>query len=112
MSDQLRGAAFHEAGHAIVARALGLTIVTIEIGIGGDDAKGQVKTSSDHHLSRIDRLAIHAAGVEAQELFKCPTHYQAGGYDFGNMIELLEEIETEVERDECRSAAHMRARDI
>jgi hypothetical protein len=112
MSDQLRGAALHEAGHAIVARAFGLTIITIEIGIGGDDAKGEVKTSSEHHLPRIDRLTIYAAGVEAQELFECPTNYQAGADDFGKMIELLEELETEAEREGCCKAAHIRARDI
>jgi len=38
-SDRL-GAAYHEAGHAVVAWALGWPIGNITIGIDGDDSKG------------------------------------------------------------------------
>jgi len=39
--DRLRDAAFHEAGHVIVARELGLPVGEIAIEIDGDEAKGR-----------------------------------------------------------------------
>jgi ATP-dependent Zn protease len=68
-----RGAAYHEAGHAVVAWALGLQIGEIEIAIGGDDAKGNAEIENDEGLPLIDRLAICVAGMEAQDLFSAPT---------------------------------------
>jgi hypothetical protein len=35
-----RGAAYHEAGHAVVASVLGLSVGRMEIAIDDDDAKG------------------------------------------------------------------------
>jgi hypothetical protein len=45
-SDQLRGAAFYEAGHVVVARFLGLRVDEIEIGMNGDDASGRAAVGS------------------------------------------------------------------
>jgi len=70
MTDQDRlGAAYHEAGHAIVASALGLTIERMEIGINGDDAKGATDIRDVAGLPLADQLAICAAGIEAQKIF-------------------------------------------
>src|ERR1019366_1129897 len=73
-----RGTAIHEAGHAIVIWALGLTVGTIEIGIDGDDTRGKADLSAAHkHLPTIDRIAICYADTEAQHVFDCPTHEKA-----------------------------------
>jgi hypothetical protein len=73
------GAAYHEAGHAVVLWALGLSVVEIAIGIGGDDAAGKTKIAgSDNHLTEFDRVLINVAGLEAQEIFEAPTHDHAG----------------------------------
>lgn len=73
-SDQLRGAAFHEAGHVVVARFLGLRVSEVEIGMNGDDASGRAEISCADPLSFIDQIALCAAGLEAQEMFDAPTH--------------------------------------
>ncbi|MGC2778067.1 MAG: hypothetical protein WA418_20765 [Bradyrhizobium sp.] len=90
-----RGAAFHEAGHAVVARALGLLVGRVEIAIEGDDAKGAAEIEQSNALSLLDQLAICAAGLEAQKLFDAPTHEGAGWGDYGMMVELLDNLEEE-----------------
>src|SRR3954464_7466156 len=85
-----RGVAFHEAGHVIVATALGLAIGHVEIAINGDDAKGAAEIEDSSKLSLVDQLAISAAGLEAQSLFAAPTHRGAGWGDHGDMIKLVE----------------------
>ena len=113
MNNQLSGAAFHEAGHAIVARFFGLGIGAIEIGIDGDDAKGKTDISSADHLTLVDRVAIWAAGIAAQRLFKQPTHELAGLDDLARIHELLEdELNAETDRDACYDAGFKRAREI
>ncbi|MFO1108247.1 MAG: hypothetical protein U1E61_03575 [Bradyrhizobium sp.] len=104
----LRGAAFHEAGHAVVASALGLIVSRIEIGIGGDDAKGEADIQNAHGLPLVDQLAICAAGIEAQAIFAAPTHAGAGWGDYGQMIELLGDIDDETS-EILRMAGHRKA---
>lgn len=106
-----RGAAFHEAGHVIVAHTLRLKVYRAEIAIGGDDAKGAADIQNDVEISRSDRLMILAAGMEAQELFEAPTHRGAGWGDYGDMISLLDDLE-EPERRRLIDEAHQRAHDI
>jgi hypothetical protein len=52
-SDRI-GAAYHEAGHTIVAWALGLPVGDIAIAVGGDDAAGRSQ------IGVADQLAIPA----------------------------------------------------
>jgi ATP-dependent Zn protease len=106
-----RGAAFHEAGHAVVASALGLAIGRIEIAIDGDDAKGEADIQDNSELCLIDQIAVCAAGLEAQRLFEAPTHEGAGWGDYGKMIELLEDLEDEESR-QIRYDGHQRAHDL
>jgi len=49
--------------------ALGLTVGKAEIGIDGDHAKGEADIECDKPLLRRDKIAISAAGVEAQSIF-------------------------------------------
>lgn len=68
------GAAYHEAGHAIVLWVFGLQVDSVAVGIAGDDAAGHTKVmGSDEHLSEFDRIVISEAGLEAQEVFEAPT---------------------------------------
>jgi len=106
-----RGAAFHEAGHAIVASALGLAIDRVEIAIDGDDARGETDIQHNPELRLVDQIAICAAGLEAQKLYSAPTHEGAGWGDYGKMIELLEDLEDEESR-KVRYEGHQRAYDL
>ncbi len=80
MTNKLRySTAVHEAGHAVVMSALGLSVGEIEIGVDGDDTKGRTDLlCSDEHLPIIDRIAICVAGIDAQHIFECPTQELAG----------------------------------
>ena len=105
-----RGAAYHEAGHVVVASALGLSVGRMEIAIGGDDAKGAAEIEIERALllPLVDQLAICAAGLEAQKIFETPTHDDAGLADYGKMFELLDDHEEE-ERSRLIAAGHQRA---
>jgi hypothetical protein len=62
--DDLRGMAFHEAGHAVVAWSLNLRVESIyirEIGAGNS----ATKTDPPDRLPFMDQLATLAAGLEA-----------------------------------------------
>jgi hypothetical protein len=105
-----RGTAIHEAGHAVVMWALGLTVSTIEIGIDADETKGRADLlTSDEHLPLIDRVAICYAGIEAQYVFDCPPHELAGMLDHAKVAELLEDI-SEPRAKQIREAGFDRAR--
>ena len=110
-SDELRGAAFHEAGHAIVAREFGLPVGEIAIGIDGDRAKGRTDIGSAHHLPPIDQIALCIAGVLAQSLFDWQTHKFAGAGDYARVIELVDGM-TDANSLKLRHAAYARAREI
>ena len=110
-SDDLRGAAFHEAGHVIVAGYLGLSVGEIEIGMGGDDASGRAEIGCADALPFIDQLALCAAGMVAQAIFNAPTHDLAGFGDAVKMHNLLDGV-PEMESLSLRNAAYVRAREI
>src|SRR5256885_2180453 len=84
------GAAYHEAGHAVVAWALGLPVGRIAINDDGPPA-GTTEIGSTEHLPATDRLAVCLAGVEAQHLFACPTHEHAGFSDYAKVLDIIGE---------------------
>lgn len=110
-NDMLRGAAFHEAGHVIVAREFGLPVGEIAIGIDGDDAKGRSDIGSAGHLPLIDQIALCVAGIIAQLLFTSPTHDVAGASDYAKVVELVDGL-TDANSQKLRHAADVRAREI
>ncbi len=109
--EKLRGAAFHEAGHVIVASELGLPVGEIAIGIDGDHTKGRTDIGSAHHLPVIDQIALCVAGVVAQSLFDWPTPSFAGVGDYAKVTELVDGM-TDTKSLKLRHAAYARAREI
>ena len=107
-NDKLRGAAFHEAGHVIVAKEFGLPVGEIAIGIDGDHAKGR---TAAHHLPVIDQIALCVAGAVAQSVFNWPTPTFAGVGDYARVIELVDGM-TDAKSLKLRHAAYARARKI
>ena len=109
LSDEdLRCAAFHEAGHAVVARFFGLPVGDhLEI---TEDGSGKTAIGSADHLPRIEQIAVRLAGVAAQDLFGFPCP-RAGYTDHPKIIGLIEWL-TETESLKLRNAAYARAREI
>jgi hypothetical protein len=62
-------------------------------------AKGEAKIADDTSLPLIDRMAICAAGREAQSVFGAPTNHLAGAMDETKIIKLTKHL-----HEEARSA--------
>ncbi|MEY9394354.1 ATP-dependent Zn protease [Bradyrhizobium japonicum] len=108
--DALRGVAFHEAGHALVAMALGLHVARVEI--IEEDHSGGTDAEDPQHLPIEDQIAICVAGMAAEEMFDAPSsHELAHMGDHGRVIELLDGID-EVAGNELRDRGHQRASDL
>lgn len=110
-NDELRGVAFHEAGHAVVARFYGLTVGEIAIGIGDSNANGRTRIALDEHLPLIDRIAVCMAGVAAQDLFNCPSREWLGMADYVKVGELVAGL-ADGESLEIRVVGYQRACEI
>ena len=108
IQENLRDAAYHEAGHVVIARFLGLTIRNVEI---EEDGSGRADISSGEHLPLIDQIAVCVAGIEAQELFNCPMHEHAALGDYRKVRVLLAGL-TDAESYEYRRAGYLRGLQI
>ena len=108
VDENLRDAAYHEAGHVVVARFLGLTVREVEI---EEDGSGRADISSGEHLPLVDQIAVCVAGIEAQELFNCPMHDHAALGDYRKVGVLLAGL-TDAESYEYRQAGYLRALQI
>ena len=86
--DGLRGVAFHEAGHAVVALALGLPVARVEI--FHEDNSGVTDIAGADGLPLVDHIALFVAGMNAEKMFDAPTHKSAGGGDRANVRELTQ----------------------
>jgi ATP-dependent Zn protease len=108
--DDRLGAAYHEAGHAVVAWSLGVPVGIVAIR-EDDPTAGTTQIGSTEHLPIIDRLAVCLAGVEAQDLFRCSAHEHAGLSDYAKVLAIVEHLSDE-ESDQLRNAGHKRAREL
>ena len=108
IQDNLRDAAYHEAGHVVVARFLGLKVTEVEI---GEDGSGRANISSAERLPLVDQIAVCVSGVEAQELFNCPVHEHAAFGDYLKLRELMAGL-TDAESYEYRQTGYLRALQI
>jgi ATP-dependent Zn protease len=106
-----RGAAYHEAGHIVVAWALGLKVGASAIGINGDDSAGKTEIERDEPLQLIDKIAVCAAGLESQSVFGAPTHCRAGLKDEAKIIKLTEDLD-EPSRLARRNDGYQRAHEL
>jgi hypothetical protein len=82
----IRGAAYHEAGHAVVATALGLVVTTVEIRADGG---GKTTTVPLLELCIEQQVAVCLAGEAAETLFDAPTHSRARLLDWYEVDKLL-----------------------
>src|SRR5262245_36288058 len=101
--------AYHEVGHAIVARELECKVIELRIEENGDGA-----TETECNYSRlpfIDRLALEYAGEVAQTMFNAQTHKMAAGHDWGRVHRLLDGL-AEGTSQRLQAAGRRRAKRI
>jgi hypothetical protein len=102
--------AIHEAGHAVVAWALGLKVRSLSVGEAG---KGKSCIEDPGHLPLTDRIAVAAAGMAATDLLHLPGWHEAGFSDEAKIVNLLDQYsDDEDARDRMGNAGHARAREI
>jgi len=106
-----RGAAYHEAGHIVVAWALGLKVGATAIGINGDDSAGCSEIEDGKPLPLVDNIAVCAAGLESQSVFSAPTHRYAGATDEAKIIDMMEDLDEE-SRSARRNDGYQRAHEL
>jgi len=107
-SSEVVGAAYHEAGHALVALHYGLEVGQIVVRENGD---GGTDISRTEHLPLLDRVAVCMGSGAAQQHFQAPATDHAMMADFVMVSNLTlemtdEELETAIEK------AFVRARSI
>ena len=87
-AEHLKGMAYHEAGHAVVAWALGLPIGNIYVRKMGE-GDGGAPIACVYTLSFVDRLAVCLAGIQAAFVFNAQQPEGMGGRDIGMVMNLL-----------------------
>lgn len=105
---ELVGAAYHEAGHVLVALHFGLDVGLIVVRENGD---GGTKISSTEHLPLLERVAVCMGGGAAQQHFQAPATEHAMMADYAMIYDLTPEM-TDEEREEAIEKAFIRARGI
>jgi ATP-dependent Zn protease len=105
------GTAVHEAGHIVVAWALGLHTESTAIGVRGDETAGEVQIADPSHLPLIDQIALCSAGGDAQQLLGIEAHGTATWGDIGKVIELIGDYPKD-EGDKLRFAGFDRSKQL
>ena len=104
--------AVHEAGHVVVAWALGLKTIKMTVGISGDGTAGRAEIEKNPNLPMIDRIAICSAGLDAQRMLGAPIHGGVGPlYDEAEISNLIEDY-SEDEGEALRHAGNRRSKEL
>jgi ATP-dependent Zn protease len=110
-SQDAYGAAVHEAGHVVVAWALGLKTSKMTIGVGGDDSAAAAEIDVNPNLPLVDRIAICSAGADAQRMLDAPTHDGAAFSDMVKIGNLVDDF-AEEEGEALRYAGYQRSEEL
>ena len=102
------GAAVHEAGHVVVAWALGLKTRKMAVCIDGDDTAGAAEIEESPHLLLVDQIAICSTGADAQRMFDAPTHEVAALVKIANLVDDFAEDKGEA----LRYAGYRRSKEL
>lgn len=96
-----RAVAVHEAGHAVVARALGAQVVFVEI----DLTTGSGRSHSENFVEQVNNLAVCVAGCRAEHAFDARSSRGTKIGDFRTMRKLLSVL-PETERRAARAEGY------
>jgi hypothetical protein len=105
---------FHEAGHAVVAAALGVEVGDLHVNAddesGGAENDGGAEIGCHGDLPDIDRAAICFAGDKAQDIWH-PSQEWGGASDYAKFRELFNCYSDE-DRDALEDAGCKRANEL
>ena len=109
------GTCFHEAGHAVVAAALGVEVGDLHVVADADGesdaaSDGGTKTGYCGHLSLTDQAAICLAGDTAQDKWH-PSSDWGGSCDLAKFLKLTTDLSNE-EREAIEAAGCKRALEL
>jgi len=107
-TSQLIGAAYHMAGHVVLALHYGLEIKNIEVLENGD---GGADLPSADHLALLDRVTICMGGTAAQTHFQTPTTDFLMMADYATILGFTSEMVND-EREAIIERGFVRARGI
>jgi ATP-dependent Zn protease len=107
-SSEVVGAAYHEAGHVLVALHFGLKVGLIVVRENGDRG---TNISQTELLPLLDRVAVCMGGSAAQQHFQAPATDHAMMADYVSVYNLTPEMSDE-EREAAIEKAFVRARSI
>jgi hypothetical protein len=82
----------HEAGHVMVARVLGCQIISCEINVAGDKTAGRTSFGAPETLLPIEKIAIAAAGMMAQNIAGLCDHIHDHAW-ISDVVEISELVE-------------------
>ncbi|MGZ5875936.1 MAG: hypothetical protein ACXWKP_27995 [Bradyrhizobium sp.] len=105
------GAAVHEAGHVVVAWALGHQTRRMAVGVSGHDDADAAEIEGIMHLPLVDQIAICSAGVDAQCMLNAPIHDIAALSDMVKIGNLIED-HAEEEGEALLHAGYRRSKEI
>ena len=105
-------AAVHEAGHVVVAWALGLKTRKMAVGIDGDDTAGAAEIEEISHLLLVDQIAICSAGADAQRMLDAPTHDVAALSDMVKIANLVDDFAEDEGEEALRYAGYRRSKEL
>jgi len=105
-SQNIIAAAYHEAGHVVVALHYKLIVGKVWIQEDGDG--GTEPLCSDEHLPQIDRFAVWLSGGRAQHHFNAWTDALTSTSDYAQVINATPQM-TEAERRPLIDAGKARA---
>jgi hypothetical protein len=100
-----RALAVHEAGHTVVARALGAEVVFVEMDLATGNGGSRSRTFDD---DQSKNLAVCVAGCRAEHLLDAPSLRKTKVGDFRRMRELLSHL-PEAERRAARAKGYQLA---
>ena len=92
--------ALHEAGHAVVAWSLGVTIERIYLDLENKSGGVDVPPASAAHLKLVEQIANCFAGFEAEQAFKPPGRKAKALLDCGDIRKILRDNGTPEETSE------------
>jgi ATP-dependent Zn protease len=110
MPDERRGLSYHEAGHAVVAWALGFRVIKVSIGMDGDDGP-VTELDPVNPPTPSQALIINRGGMAAEDLFEAPTSPRAHFFD---RYDADQKILKRLKRKKCEAkrVAYDRAREL